>query len=112
MTPYVIWGNSAYKKQMEKYNYEIISGDRGIISSNYLGIELLEYMKAPMSEHFKFISDVKKEFPVITPYYYVNSKGEQVDKLDADHQKMMDDYIIIQYYSFLKYKSNKNKGMY
>lgn len=104
MTPYVIWGNSAYKKQMEKYNLEINSGDNGIISSNYLGIELLKYMKVPMSGQFKFVEEVEKEFPVITPYYYVNSKGEQITELNEEQQKMIDEYKIIQYYSILKYK--------
>ncbi len=103
-TPYVIWGNSAYKKQMQKFGYDIPAGDRGIISSNYLGIEMLEYMKAPMSEHFKFIKDVKAEFPVITPYYYVDNKGEQINKLNDEQQNIMDKYQIIQYYSILKYK--------
>lgn len=106
MTPYVIWGNTAYKKQMEKYNFEINVGEQEIISSNYLGIKMLEYMKAPMSEHYKFIKDVKKEFPVITPYYYVNEEGEQIDKPDSKQQEMIDKYKIIQYYSILKYKGH------
>lgn len=103
-TPYIIWGNTAYREQLKKFNLPLLSGDNGVISSNYLGIELLKYMNAPMSPHFKFIKGVEEEIPVITPYYYVTKDGEVTDKLSEDLKKKLSEYKIIQYYAISDYK--------
>lgn len=102
-TPYLILGNDAFKKQAEKFEISLPTGKQQTISSNCLGIKMLEYMNIPMSAHFSFAEKVQNEVPVISNHYYITKDGSQVEALEDENQRLIDKYKIIQYYGLLKY---------
>lgn len=104
-TPYLIWGNTAYRNQLEKFGLEVECGKSQTISSNYLGIKMLEYMNIPLNSHYSFIAGAKSKLPVITPYYCVDENDKQVNisSLNEEQSAIYDNYKNIQYYALIKY---------
>lgn len=111
-TPYLIWGNEAYRKQLEKYGLTVSQGKKQTISSNYLGVKMLEYMHLPLDAHYSFISDAEAKLPVITPYYCVDSDDKQTSDLNPEQQDIIDKYKIIQYYALIKYDKKMREFSY
>ena len=92
-TPYLIWGNTAYRESANPP-----TGNRGVISSNYLATEMLDYMDTVPSSYFAFVDELKGELPVILGGKYYNKDGEIVTSPSEKQQRLIDEYSILQYY--------------
>ena len=102
---YVIWSNEAAKEVIKENIGKIKKGKGPEISSNYLGVELLDYMGMQKSEFFNFVSQAEKQVNVISSNYY--QKGdEKMHKLNAEDEEIMSKYKILQYYNLRKYNKD------
>lgn len=113
-TPYLIWGNAAYREQLENFGYEILQGESDTISSNYLGVKMLEYMNIPLNSHYTFIKNASKQMPVITPYYCIDESKNQISisSLDDTLADTYNKYKTIQYYTLIKYDKKMQSFAY
>lgn len=101
---YVIWGNSAANDIIKENTGEVKRGRGPEISSNYLGVELLDYMGMQKDSFFEFVSKVQKRVNVISQNYY-ELGGERVKELTAEDKELLEKYKILQYKNLRKYKN-------
>ena len=105
--PYIIWANSAAKKQAEKNGREVKSGKNEDISSNFLATQMFRYIGVNPSPFFAFNAAVCDEISVINQFFYVQN-GEIVNELDEEGRKLLSDYKILQYHYLKKYNIGEN----
>ena len=98
-TPYVIWGNDAFRKT-ENFSEE---KDGGLISSNFLSAKLLSYINADLSPYYMFVKEVSETAPVISNDIK-NYNGEYIKEIPDNLKKIFADYRILQYYNLNEYK--------
>ena len=97
-TPFIIWGNNAYRELIKNTGGQILTGQCEDISSNYLGLELLKYINMDLPPFFNFINELKKQIPIIAQNYYViNDKF--YTELPSELENIMSDYKIWEYYN-------------
>lgn len=100
-TPYIIWGNDAFKTLVTKQDGTILKGKGKDISSNYLGLELLKYINMDLPPFFTFLNNLKDKVSVITPnYYLVDNKFEL--ELSDELNEELNNYKIWEYYNLRK----------
>lgn len=112
--PYIIWANYDLKemfsgtdgllKQMAqtdtKSSYEFGADTNADISINYLRLVFKQAAGLPFSDYDRFLLDMSKVFPVISPKGCIDEDGKlyQVDELDGEKKDRMKEYEMVQYY--------------
>jgi phosphoglycerol transferase MdoB-like AlkP superfamily enzyme len=93
-TPFLIWSN-----------YDSSRDDIKIISSNFLGNELLNYIDITKNSFFEFLDEVNKEIIAIKPDLLIDSKGNIINSTTDKTNNLENIYINLQYYLLIdKYK--------
>lgn len=96
-TPYFIWSNKQAKELLsQKGTY--IKGQAPLISVNYLGTELLNYLGISSSPYFNFLNEIKASIPVITNRFYKTDTGKFIEGLTDKEEKIITQYRDLQYY--------------
>lgn len=92
--PYLIWAN-----------YDIEEKDYGEISTNYLQSILLEVANLPKDAYTNYMTELRKEIPVITSHYYIDSNGKkyQLDDENSPYYLKLKEYEKISYYRLKDY---------
>lgn len=104
-TEYVMWSNQAAQEIIKENNVKVKKGKGPEISSNYLGVELLDYMGMKKSGFFNFVSQVEKSVNVISSNYY--QTGDKIThKLGAEDNELLEKYKILQYYNLRSYNKD------
>lgn len=98
--PYFIWCNEAAEKLLEENKTAPPTGKAPQISVNYLAAELLEYAGMNGGEYFNFLSEQKKNWPVITGRFHKEG-GEFMENLTDEYMQFMDMYKKLQYYMIM-----------
>lgn len=96
-TDYMIIGNNAY---LEK-NIPSISGQQGLISSNYLSLKMLQYMNIELPQFHAFLNDLIQYAPIVSRLY--NGHEEKQDSVPPELVIMLKEYKILQYYNLRDY---------
>lgn len=102
-TPYLIWGNEAFKHYRLEKGEKIMYGRREAVSANYLANELFEYMGTPLPSYFKFTAEAKKSVSIIGSRYNV-AGGRIVSAVPPEYKDIINKYKILQYYNIMDYK--------
>lgn len=89
-TPYFIWANYDIE---EKENYDI--------SANYLAPMVLETAGLGMNGYEQFVSEVRKQVPILTKHGYIGNDGVFYENGDKDSPY----YDILQQYNILEYNN-------
>ena len=98
--PYFIWCNEAARKLLKENKIAPPSGQAPQISVNYLATELLEYIGFNGGGYFNFLSEQKKNWPVITGRFH-KEDGEFSENLTNEYRQFMDMYKKLQYYMIM-----------
>ncbi|MGE5612892.1 MAG: LTA synthase family protein [Bacillota bacterium] len=98
--PYFIWCNEAAKKLLDQNKIAPKKGQAPQISVNYLATELLEYVGLNGGGYFNFLSEQKKNWPVITGRFHKEG-GEFTEDLTDEYKQFMDTYKNLQYYMIM-----------
>lgn len=87
--PFLIWAN-----------YDIEEKENVEISTNYLSVLLSEVANTPMSSYMNFLSELKKEIPIITANGYKDKDGNiyQIKDTTSPYYELINKYNILQYY--------------
>jgi len=99
--PYMIWGNEAAKKQIVDNGGEVMSGDYGYISSNFLSVLMMKYINMKMPPFYDYVNSIFDDVQVIAPTYFYDGEfnmfytGEQLERLNG--------YKYLQYYNMRNY---------
>lgn len=102
-TPYIIWGNKAAKNLISSQGGKVLKGKNEDISSNYLGLKLLEYINMDLPPFFNFLKDIENKIPIISKdYYYINNKFEFT--LPGELNSYINNYKIWSYYNLMQQK--------
>lgn len=99
-TPWIIIGNDAFKKE----NPDSETGDRGLISSNFLCAELLRFINVDLSPFFSFVKELSDEVQVICSGFKI-CNGKISDDFPEALTKKIDEYKILQYYNLREYNT-------
>ncbi len=100
-TPYFILCNDAAADLLNENGINIPDGEAPVISSNYLGAELLKYAGLSGGNYFNYIAEMQQELPVISDrFIYENDKYAE-EPSEQTVQKI-DEYGRIQYYMFME----------
>ncbi len=102
--PYFIWSNDAAKELLKEQGNPAPVGKAPTISSNYLSIELMDYIGMKGSEYANYLRNVKDKLPVITKRVYQRANGEVTEKVTAEENKIISDYRILQHYMMFEKK--------
>ena len=101
-TPYLIFSNSAFKKDMLEKGKSIIRGKRQTISSSYLATELLRYMNVKMPPYYEYIYNLKQDINVFSPHFYM-IKNKFSYELSDEQTKKVKVLKDLQYYNMMEY---------
>lgn len=104
LTPYMIYGNDAFKAMQKANNKEIMTGKTQNISSSYLSSFLLNYMGIN-SPYFNEIGKISDNISEISGTFYV-SDGEYLSILNTEQSKALDNYKQLSYWALRDYKKN------
>ena len=100
-TPFVIYGNQAFRSERP----EAEAKDAGLISSNFLISEMLEYIGADLSPYFRFTKELHEKVNVISSDIYIENGDIQKEDVSGENKQLLSDYGILQYYNLKDYKS-------
>lgn len=101
-TPYIIFSNSAFKKEMYSKGKSVIKGKRQTISSSYLVTELLRYMNVKMPPYYEYLYDLKQDINVFSPHFYM-VKNKFSYELSDEQTKKVKVLKDLQYYNMMEY---------
>lgn len=89
IVPFVLWAN-----------YDIEEKQDITISANYISSLVMETANLPMTTYQAYLSNLRKEIPVITANMYIDKDGtfHTLDEKNA-YRSLIDTYEKIQYYS-------------
>lgn len=101
-TPYLIFSNSAFKKDMLEKGKSVLRGKRQTISSSYLATELLRYMNVKMPPYYEYIYNLKQDINVFSPHFYMkkNKFSYELSDSESEKVKVLKD---LQYYNMMEY---------
>ena len=83
--PFVVWAN-----------YDIEEKSDVMTSANFLGAQVFDWCKVPMSGYQEYLLELSKEFSAITGRTTVNKKGNFVNFSDVEDE--LNIYNMLQYY--------------
>jgi len=84
--PFAIWAN-----------YDIEEEYVDHLSVNYLSTLVLEKAGLPLSGYQKFLTQLRKELPVVTANVYIDADGNYYNSTDNPYAEQLRDYAILQY---------------
>lgn len=88
-TPFVIWSNMDVKEQQ----YDSIS-------LNYLSLEVMEAAGLPLNSFQRFLSEIRKDLPIISGFGYMDSNGEWYSRDDEKkYETIIEKYRVLEYYN-------------
>jgi len=96
--PYFIWSNDAAKKLLKEQGRPVPVGKAPTISSNYLSLELMDYIGIKGNEYTDYLRDIRSKLPVLTKRCYQRADGNIVEKISDEENKIISDYRILQHY--------------
>lgn len=92
-TPYLIWGNDAAKKAINK-DFVGIGKD---VSPNFLMSELFQYLGWEGNEYMQYLINAKQHFDVINKVNF-KEDGEYTSILSRENQQLYKDFQNVEYY--------------
>lgn len=95
-TPYVIWGNEAGREYLKK-----IKEIPRTMSASYLGVSLLEPVIGKCHPFFKFVYDLRKEYPIISSTW-VEKEKDFVLTEEVLEDDLIRKYRQLQYYYIME----------
>lgn len=101
--PYVIWSN-----------FNILSGKDKETSANFLAVELLESCGLPLPPYQSYLSEIKKEFPIITALQvqgHLGKTGLPGDWTDYTRETL-NPYRSLQYYMLFDYDKTNRRNLH
>ena len=100
--PFLIWSNRKYGDT-----------DLGETSMNYLQTILAQIYGGPLTGYQKFLSELRKEVPVINAfgYYGRNGKFYETDDESSPYYEQIEEYRMLEYYAMFD-KDNSLEGFY
>lgn len=98
-TPYVIWGNDAAKKILNKD----LMGQGKTIGPNILMSELFDQLDWQGNEYMQFIGDMKKTIDVNHELYF-KENGEFTKELSEENKELWQRFINLEHYYSNKFK--------
>ena len=96
-TPYFILINKAAKELLTENGIQVKRGQGPQISVNYLATELLEAAGLDGGSYFNYLSELKKEIPVISSRF-IKEKEQFTEEPSQDTKDMLETYGMLQYY--------------
>ncbi|HPV00895.1 MAG TPA: LTA synthase family protein [Clostridiales bacterium] len=96
-TPYFILINGSAEKLLLENGVAVKKGQGPQISVNYLAVELLESVGLNGGNYFNYLSELRKEIPVISSRF-IKEKDTFTEKPSKETKGLLDMYSIIQYY--------------
>jgi phosphoglycerol transferase MdoB-like AlkP superfamily enzyme len=99
--PYFILCNDAAEALMKENGISVPRGEAPVISSNYLGAELLKYVGLNGGSYFNYIAEVQKKIPVITSRF-INENGVYTEEPSEETARKLDEYGRVQYYMLME----------
>ena len=85
-TPYYIWANFDIDKEKS-------IGENKLVSVSFLQSEIMDIAGLPKTGYQKFISDISRNYPVVSPFCIIKADGCLSDK----DESILEDYAILQY---------------
>lgn len=100
--PFLIWSNRKYGDT-----------DLGETSMNYLQTILAQIYGGPLTGYQKFLSELRKEVPVINAfgYYGRNGKFYETDDESSPYYEQIEEYRMLEYYAMFD-KDSSLEGFY
>lgn len=100
-TPYFILCNKAAEALLNESGITVPRGDAPVISSNYLGAELLKYIGLSGGNYFNYISEMQEQIPVITGRF-INENGTYTETPSEETVKKLEEYGRVKYYMLME----------
>lgn len=100
-TPYFIWSNQAAQTLLAKDGKSIPVGEAEEVSSNFLAVELLEYIGLNGGAYFNYLTELKDALPVITNRF-LKEKTSYTENGSAQTAEMLEQYRKLQYYMLME----------
>jgi phosphoglycerol transferase MdoB-like AlkP superfamily enzyme len=100
-TPYFILCNDAAEKLLNDSGISVPKGAAPIISSNYLGVELLKFAGINGGNYFNYIADMQQKLPVISGRF-ISENGTYTEKPSEETVEKLDEYGRVQYYMLME----------
>lgn len=85
-TPYYIWANFAIDKEKS-------IGENKLVSVSFFQSEIMNIAGLPKTGYQKFLSDISRNYPVVSPFCIIKAD----DCLSDKDESFLDDYTILQY---------------
>lgn len=98
-TPYIIWGNDAAKKAINKD----FVGKGNDISPNFLMSELFQYLGWEGNEYMQYLMNIKNQFDVMNKVNF-KENGEYTSILSRENQQLYKDFLNVEYYQSHNFK--------
>ncbi len=86
--PFVIWSN---------YEIPVRKNNNMTLSSQFLGLKILDIAHIPDNFVFSFIRNLSKELPVYNRSVYMGTKDQITPELSEKHKKSEDEYWLLEY---------------
>lgn len=99
-TPYFILINGSAEKLLLENGITVKKGQGPQISVNYLAVELLEAVGINGGNYFNYLSELRKEVPVITSRF-IKEKDRFTEKPSKETKELLRMYGMIQYYMLM-----------
>jgi len=99
--PYFILCNEAAEALLKENGIMVPRGDAPVISSNYLGAELLKYIGLDGGSYFNYLAAMQERLPVITSRF-INENGVYTEEPSEETVRRLEEYGRIQYYMLME----------
>lgn len=100
-TPYFILCNDAAEALLSESGITVPRGDGPVLSSNYLGAELLKYVGLSGGNYFNYVSEMQEQIPVITGRF-INENGTYTETPSEETARKLEEYGRVQYYMLME----------
>ena len=97
-TPYVMCSNQAAKNLVVENGGEVLNGNGGILSSNFLATKLFDYMGVKPGGFFGFVKDMREQAGVIVPTFMMDGDFI-IPKDDGNVSEWIEKYRMLQYHN-------------
>lgn len=97
-TPYVMCSNQEAKNLVVENGGEVLNGNGGILSSNFLATKLFDYMGVKPGGFFGFVKDMREQAGVIVPTFMMDGDFI-IPKDDGNVSEWIEKYRMLQYHN-------------
>ena len=106
-TPYLIFGNKAFRNWERRNGFRSFKGDGGRISSSFLAGELFDFAHIEKPELYVFIDDFKETFQALRHTSFYIQNGVVTREMPADAEDMLMKYKKLIYYYNTQWSKQK-----